>query len=199
MAQTKENNTYKPSPVKLLIIVLILAALGVAYYFYLDYKADQPREKQVNVSTTTKVVSKDLSNDYFQTPREVVEFYSDIMVCYYNEDPSDEQFEMLMSQARKCFDKELLEGTDEEQYATNLKLEIESYKKENTKLNSYVLDKNSEVEKFKEDKKDYARLKCTYYMKGKKNTAKSIHRYTLRKDEEGKWKILYWELANAEE
>ncbi len=199
MAETKENNTYKPSPIKILIVFLILAFLGVAYYLYLDNKPDTTNEKEVNVSTTTKVVSKDLVTNYFQTPREVVEFYSDIMVCYYNEDPSDEQFDMLMSQARKCFDRELLDGTDEEQYATNLKLEIESYKKENTKLNSYVLEKNSEVEKFTEDGKDYARLKCTYYMKGKKNTAKSIHRYTLRKDEEGKWKILYWELANAEE
>ena len=198
MIKTKKTKS-KGSQIKVIIVILILVLLGGGYYIYLG-RGNSGSKKDVNeVSTMTKVLAKNLDTEYFQTPREVVEYYSDIMYCYYSEDYSEEQLKMLTEQARKCMDAELLEGNPYEDYYTSLKAELQEYKDEGRKLSTYIIDKNSEVKKFKEGGKSYARLSATYYMKGKKDTRRTSQEYTLRQDEEGRWKILYWSLSSKDE
>ena len=187
------------SQIKIIVVILILVLLGGGYYIYLGRGNSGSKKDADEVSTMTKVLAKNLDTEYFQTPREVVEYYSDIMYCYYSEEYSEEQLKMLTEQARKCMDAELLEGNPYEDYYASLKAELQEYKDEGRKLSTYIVDKNSEVNKFKEGGKSYARLSATYYMKGKKDTRRTSQEYTLRQDEEGRWKILYWSLSSKDE
>ena len=45
----------------------------------------------------------------------------------------------------------------------------------------------------------YSEVNCVYYLKGDEGTTKVSEEYVLRKDDEGKWKILYWKLADKED
>lgn len=197
--KTEKKQQPKGSWIKAVIVIVILVLLGGGYYLFLGRGKSDSKKDANEVSALTKVLAKNLDTEYFQTPREVVEYYSEIMYCYYSEDYSEEQLKMLTEQARKCMDDELLEGNPYEDYYSSLKAELQEYKDEKRKLSTYIVDKNSEVRKFKEGGKTYARLSCTYYMKGKKDTRRTTQEYTLRQDEEGRWKILYWSLSNKDE
>ena len=49
----------------------------------------------------------------------------------------------------------------------------------------------------KSEGKEYAKVNVKYYVREGKNVINTYEEYTLRKDEEGKWRILYWELSDA--
>lgn len=183
---------------KVFIIMLIILGLVIWYYNYLDNKDDK-KETKKELTEVEKLVNKDIEASYPETPREVVKLYNRIMLCYYNEDMSNEEFIKLTKQARILFDDELLEHNPYEEYFSRLCDELEEYKKNNRRISSCLIDGSRDVEYYTVEKQKYSSVGCTYYVKGDEGTTKSSEEYVLRKDEEGRWKILYWKLADKED
>lgn len=184
---------------KTLIIISVLIAMGLLYYYYLSSKDKiVDKKSDTEVEEVTKLINKDLDNSYPATPREVVEFYSRILSCYYGGKCDDEEIERLAAQSRKLFDDELNNKNPYEEYVLNLKAEIKQYKEEKKKISTYIIEKSGDIEYKTFQSHFYAKVDCAYYIKGEGVTSRTLETYTLRKDSAGKWKILYWSLTPAE-
>lgn len=182
------------------IVILVLVCLAILYYFNFETHNKKPQNTQKDeVGEVQKLINKDLEKNYPASPREVVRMYSRIITCFYGEKYSEDEKKALSLQARILMDSELLQNNPFEQYYEDLTADIEQYKNENKNISTYILDKSSDVIYKTLQSKHYASLNCVYYVKGKSGTERTIETYTLRKDESGKWKILYWKLTPASE
>lgn len=142
----------------------------------------------------SKLISRNLEGAYYpEFPRGVVEFYSRIVKAYYYTELSEEEIEALGSQARKLFDGELLDKNPEGEFYKNLKLDIESYNEVERKIYDYTIEDSDEIEIFTFDGKQYAIVTAGYLMREKSSVVTIYEDYTLRKDEDGMWKILFWD------
>lgn len=183
---------------KVLIIILILMMLGGGYYFYLD-KKQKGNEKAAKAAEVERLVQRNISESYPGTPREVVKLYNQIVLCFYNEEYTNEQLIHLSTQTRQLFDNELLEHNPYEEYFQRLCDEISSYKQNERTITSCTLAKDSETRYYSKEKKRYASIQCIYYSKDSSGTAKTTEEFVLRKDDNGRWKILYWKLVENED
>lgn len=177
------------------VVMLLIAAL-VVYAFVQVKKRGDKGAQNVEKTEVQKILDRDMEGNYPANAREVVKFYNRIIKCFYNEELSEEQLNGLAGQIRYLFDVELLKLNPKELYLENLKADIASYKEaERTIINVTVQDYSDiRFETKGEDKT--ASLLCYYLMKEDKDSRKSYIRYYLREDEEGKWRILFWELSD---
>ena len=177
---------------RVIILVLILAVLAVGYYYYLSNKTneDSLNAEDTEVSEVFKALNRDLENDYPTTPREVILFYVEVQQCFYNEEYSQEEFVGLVSQARVLMDDELITLNPYNQHFEDLSVDIKEKEATGTTLSSYIISKNSEVDYITFEEQEYSNVRCIYYFKNDEGTVGSDQEYILRKDPEGKWKIL---------
>ena len=85
---------------------------------------------------------------------------------------------------------------NQENYIDGLRQEIQDMKKNKYTIASYEVSASTDVEYFDQDGDSYARLYCTFNIK-QDNSSRitSLERFVLRKDVDGHWKILGWELV----
>lgn len=184
---------------RIYIICLIAVGVVVLISFYMDANRDvQVKEKDVEVTELSKLINKDLGTSYPDTPREVIRFYNRIITCFYGEKLDEDELIKLANQMKLLFDDELIEKNDLESYS-KLKEDIATYDAENRTISTSILDSSGNVEYKTFQEKQYAMLNCIYYTKSDAGTAKTTQQYTLRKDEAGRWKILFWTLVEKEE
>ena len=110
--------------IKGILIGLVLIALVVGYYFYLSNRKpkEAAEDTETTVSAVQKLLLKNIDDDYPPTPREVLKLYSDITVCFYSEDYTDEELTQLALQIEKLYDEELIANNTPDQYQKNLRL-----------------------------------------------------------------------------
>ncbi len=179
----------------LIFIVIALLIIGVFYYFSrkkVDNNEEIAAEDEVSV-----IVNRDLILNYPSTPKSVVTFYSEIIKTIYKTEHTDEQLQALAGQARGLFDAELLKHNEYNEYMDRLRVEVKEYKDAGRFISGYQIEDGYNIEYFKSEGKEYARVNVKYYVREGKNVINTYEEYTLRKDEEGKWRILYWELSDA--
>lgn len=182
---------------RVLIVIMILVGLSVVYYYYLSTNSKSAGSKKKKVSSEIqKLINEDFDKNYPATPREVVDVFSRILTCYYEGKCSDDEIMSLVLQSRKLFDDELIDKNPLDEYVDNLKAEIDQYKAEGKKISTYIVEKNGEVDFKTFQSHYYSMVDCAYYIKGKSGTSRTMETYTLRKDSNGKWKILYWSLID---
>lgn len=180
-----------------LIVIMIIVGLSVVYYYYLSTNSKSAGNEKKKVSSEIQeLINEDFDKNYPPTPREVVDIFSRILTCYYEGKCSDDEIMSLVLQSRKLFDEELLEKNPLDDYVDNLKAEIEQYKAEGKKISTYIVEKNGEIDFKTFQSHYYSMVDCAYYIKSKSGTSRTIETYTLRKDSDGKWKILYWSLTD---
>lgn len=189
MEATKKKGKPPVTQVTLIIAVMIVAIVG--YYCYLVNHNSRERVEE-KLTFTQSVLLRDLEKDYPPSPKEVVKYYNEIMKCFYNEDCTEAEIEELGIQARRLYDSELLAYNEWGGYIINLKSEIESYKEAKRRIQSSAVSASTDVDYFKEDGFQFARLRSSYnFLQGKESV--SIQQvYLLRKDEDGHWKIYGW-------
>lgn len=172
---------------RVIIVVLICAALCVGYYFYLSNRtarlASEPTEMQM-------LISKDLESSYPSTPREVLRLYNRLLLCMFAGDWEEDEFEQLSNQARALMDPELQEENPLEVYLHNLKAEVNNFREEKKEIINVEISSSQDVEKKTINGSEYAYVEAIYSVKGKKNSEQSRQTYILRKDENGRWRIL---------
>lgn len=183
---------------KTVIIVVILAAIILVYYYYLGHRAKrQEVEEAVAATVVQSVLMRDLEHNYPPTPKEVVKYYAEITECFYNETYTDEELTLLADKIQQLYDEELAANKTQEQYMEDLKTEIAEMKGKQLTIASYEVSASTDVEEFTQSGYSCARLYCTFYLRqpGNGGRVASQERFVLRKDEDGHWKILGWELV----
>ena len=170
-----------------IIVVVICAAMCIGYFYYLSNR-DSGKEK--NLTEVEQVITKDLDKSYPKTAREVVKFYNRILQCYYNEEHTDDQLAQLTEQARVLMDKELQEKNPEKDYLAAVKLDIETYKEKEKKITSITMDSTNEVEYKTVNGEECAYVDVSYFIMEKDGSSRAEQTYILRKDEDGRWKML---------
>lgn len=186
----------KSNIIKIVIIGIVLAALIIGYYYYLSNKNKEPQEEVVESTEVQKVLMRDLEKNYPPTPKEVVKYFSEITKCFYNEDYTEDELYELAMKIQDIYDDELVANKTQEQYLEDLQDDIEEMASLDCTISSYELSASTDVEEFMENGDSCARLYCTYNIRqGTQMTASRLV-FVLRKDEDGHWKILGWELDN---
>ncbi len=190
----------KTGIVKILIIVLVLAAIVLTYFIYQGHSSGQQTQTEPVATVVQSVLMRDLKYNYPPTPKEVVKYYAEITECFYNEAYSEEELLQLAAKIRELYDAELVANQTEEQYIEDLKQDISEMKQDGYTIASYEVSASTDVERFTQDGYSCARLYCTFYLRkaGKTGRATSLERFLLRQDEDEHWKIMGWELVEDE-
>lgn len=192
MAKKKKKGC---SIVKTTLIFVILAAMIVGFYCYLSMRDAKESEDDVTVTKSQQVLMRNLETSYPPSPKEVVKYYCDITQCFYNESHTEAEVEALAMQIRKLYDAELAENQTEEEYLQQVKLEVLSMASNGITITSYGLPSSTDVKYFSNEGYEWARLYCTLNMRQETKILNSVEQFLLRKDEDGRWKIYGWELA----
>ncbi len=195
------------SKVKSLVVITIIIVLCVVvYYFYINGDKEEDAQGTVTdeLSEVEKILTKNIpgnpmadvnvKEDYPETPREVVKFFTRIQKCYYNLDNTELVVEQLADMSRLLFDEALLEKNPVEDYYKKLKDEIEEYKKNKRTIEKVIVDESSDIVYGEVNGQKTAELKCTYYIQSGNHLTSTTEIYVLRKDAEGNWKIYGWQL-----
>lgn len=170
-----------------LFIMGICACLCVGYFFYLNHRQE---EKAKAPTETDEVISRNLENSYPSTPREVIKFYNRILSCIYSGESTDKEIKALGNQARILYDKEVLAETSVEEQIQNLQKELAEYEEDDKKIISVNISASQDVERREINGEECAYVESSYYIKGKETAGRVAQTYILRKDEQGRWKIL---------
>lgn len=181
--------------VKILIIGVLVVAVVLGFYYYLNHKEKEVQEESAKITAVQNVLLKDLERSYPPTPKEVVKYYSEITKCFYNEEYSEEELLDLAQKIQELYDAELIANKTQEEYLTDLKSEIAQMKEKKCIISSYEISASTDVEFFTQNGYSCARLYCTYYLKQDAKTTSTMECFVLRQDEEKHWKILGWDLA----
>jgi flagellar basal body-associated protein FliL len=187
----------KSKGIKGTIMIIVLMALVVGYYFYLSNREKEAEETEI--TAVQDVILRDLDTNYPPTPREVIKYYSDITKCLYNEKYSEDQLEQMADKLLALYDDELAENNPREQYIVSLKDEVETFKNNSYSIVNYSVSTSTDVEEFSQGGRQCASLYCTYSVKSGSEYTSSKQEFILRKDTAtGHWKILGFELVNPE-
>lgn len=178
--------------VSLLIIIFIVGIVG--YYAYLSGR-NRNTVDEATMTAVQLVLNRDLQNDYPATVKEVVKYYTEIQKCFYSEECTDEEIEQLGMQARELYDAELLAANETGTYLLQLQADILDFKQNKRTMTSAAVASSANVDFFSQDGYEFARIHCGYNImeSGVNNAVKMV--YLLRRDEDRKWKIYGWDLA----
>ena len=180
------------------LVLLIMAVTVMLLYHHMVNKV---RGTQVpeTVSAVQNVLLVKLESSYPATPREVVKFYNENRQCYYNEEYSEEEFEQLAGKAWQMYDEELIAKQDWDSFLASLKAEIESYKEKDIVISSAAPASSTDVDYYTYEGRECANIRCAYTLREKTSLSVVKEIYVLRKDDQGHWKILGWELMEDDD
>ena len=111
---------------------------------------------------------------------------------------TDEQIEALGKQARLMFDDELKNTQTDADFYEKLKEDIGNYNSTQTRISSYVIQSAAKTKYSTFKDRQYASIALVYYLRQGDKLIDSPTKFTLRKDNDGHWKILYWELTELD-
>lgn len=176
-------------------LLLAMGCVLLAYYLInLRIEKSKP-EDYVQLTAVQEVLSRNLTTNYPQTPKEVIKYYSEITKCFYNEECTEEELYALAMKAQELYDHDLVGNKTEEQYLYDLKSEIQAFKEKDYYISSYGTSSSTDVYDFTEDGYEFARLYCTYNIRVGTVIQPIEEVFLLRMDLEGHWKIYGWDLA----
>ena len=191
---TKSNKTT-------MITLVVMAVIAAAVFFGYYQMTSKSKEEEAPTAKTEvdKLLQKDMENNYPGTPREVMKFHGRITQCIYNEDLKKNQLEGLLKQARELYDEELLALNPWDKHLEALIADIEDYKKNERTIMSYTAQNSSQIKTHEVDGQEYAITYLLFITSDKTSPlTKSCEKFMLRRDIEGKWKIVGWELVDPD-
>ena len=185
--------------IRVVILAICAAVLIVGYYFYLSRRGENVKEESLEPeSELSKVLAKDFSKEYPETPRSVIKWYNRIIMLYYDEETTDKDVEKLCDQAMMLFDADLLQANPREFYVANVKSDITEYKDRGREIRQSSVQSSGDVEYKTIKDRDYAYVIAYYFTKEGSTYTRTYQKFALRKDETGKWKILAFKLTDED-
>lgn len=180
-AKKKSNSTT-------IIFVGFLIVAAVVVYFSWFYNKD---DKDTTASLYNEVIARDLTKDYPQTPAEVVKEYCEIIKCMYSEELSDDQIFTLCGQMRALYSEELLKNNPMQDMLYKLTNDISTYRDEDMKINSYLVEPAEDIEYVVVDDKKRANVEFNITVKGTELVRLS-EELMLEEDSNRNFKIIGW-------
>lgn len=183
-----------------IIVIAVLVALGLGYYYYLANKdtGKDATDIAADTSEVSVLISKDIMANYPESPNDVVNLYARITKAYYDTSLTNEQIEALGKQARLMFDDELKNTQTDADFYEKLKEDIGNYNSTKTRISSYVIQSAAKTKYSTFKDRQYASIALVYYLRQGDKLIDSPTKFTLRKDDDGHWKILFWELTEID-
>ena len=183
-----------------IIVIAVLVALGLGYYYYLANKDTRKDATDIAADTSevSVLISKDIMANYPESPKDVVNLYARITKAYYDTSLTNEQIEALGKQARLMFDDELKNTQTDADFYEKLKEDIGNYNSTKTRISSYVIQSAAKTKYSTFKDRQYASIALVYYLRQGDKLIDSPTKFTLRKDDDGHWKILFWELTEID-
>ena len=182
--------------VRISIAVICMVSLVVGYYNYLSRRNDSVKaDDVVEISEVQSIINKDFLNDYPVTPRAVVKWYNRIISAYYSQDYTEEELTQMADQCRLLFDDELLAVNPRDRYLLALNADIDNYHERNRVIVSTEVSSTSEVEYKTVNGSECAFLSSYYFVREGSSYDRTYEDFCLRKDKDGKWKILTFKLS----
>ncbi|MCM1158698.1 MAG: hypothetical protein NC300_08730 [Bacteroidales bacterium] len=175
-----------------ILAVALLVIAGLGYYIYLNNHASDKKET-TEQSEKAKLYNYDFTENYPKTVREAVKLHCRYLKSIYNREWEEEELFVANQQIRKLMDDELLANNSEESQLKGLKEEMLLFEENKQKIISYSIAETSQIQYNTEGKNEYAKIKVTLVMKTGSSSLSGDEEYILRKDNEGKWKILGWQ------
>lgn len=192
--QKKKKKT-NSSVMKSLLLGLFIVMLVIGFYFILSNRTDRTsKSNTTKLTKTQQVLAYNFDENYPPTPKEVLNLYSDITQCFYNEEHTEEEVEQLALVMQKLYDAELIANQTEEMYLQNIKNDIMIMQSAGYTVSSFSVSASTDVDYFKEDGFEWARLYCVYGVRKGTALASTKEQFLLRKDSDGHWKIYGWKL-----
>lgn len=187
MAKIRKSN------VKNFVALAILAIFLLIFFISRSNQMAANRNAvKDNITEVDKLIEKDLELYYPETPREVIKLYSKMVQTLYS-GIEDEQIEALALKIRELYDEEFLEYNPKDRYLADLYSEIAIWNKAGRKIININLGEKDDIVTYNLEGVEYATVKISLTIEGKiKEIEKK--RFLLRKNEQGRWKILGWEL-----
>lgn len=177
------------------LILLVLVVSMVGYYYYLSNKVSKKTETDDMLTKVQSVLLRDLELNYPSTPREVVRYFGDITLCLFGGSCEESDIDKLAAKAIQLYDDELVENNPWAEYLMRLQQEVAEYQKKGMTVTSYAPAGSTSVDTFEQDGYEWARFYCTFYTKTGKESQVVNQIFLLRKDENRRWKIYGWDLA----
>ena len=100
---------------------------------------------------------------------------------------------------RELFDEEFAAINSYEQLLAATKDELEQAKEKKLVFTGYILDKSSNVERWKKNGSEYASLQFQLLLRNTEGSGTSMRNLIMRKDANGRYKILGWEITEQSE
>lgn len=180
---------------KNIVMLILLVAVVAGFYMSTSNKTSE----SYNIQDEYDILrTKDLELNYPETPKEVVKLYSRIVKFLYTGKVSDEKMKELVGQMRKLFDDSLLQENSLEDQLGKLDKEVSAFKADKKTIINYGVDEESLVTK-EVDGVEYATIMAAFSVKKKKNYTRTDELFLLKKNTDGQWKIVGWQLADSEE
>lgn len=181
------------------MVVVIGCALLICAAFLGIKKISKDTAEPVELSEAQKIITKDITSNYPVTPRAVVQYLNKIILCYYGGTIEDDELPQLTERARELFDEELKANNTKEEYFQSVQADIADYKDRNcTIIKANVCD-TDDVKFLKDGEDEIAYVSASYFIKDNKQYNTTYQTYVLRKDEQGRWKILVFYKIDADE
>lgn len=185
----------KTKILKPILVVTLFASVILACYIRLTAKTSTSEDATVDNSEVRQILAKDMDLNYPSNPHDVVTYYSRIIKAFYDGKYTDDQLNGLAQHARAMFDGELLSYNDYDEYMERLKEEIEAYRINKKTIVEYTVQRASDIDFITDNGIQYARVKVIYYTAEESGSRNKVYeQYTLRQDDESRWKILYWDV-----
>lgn len=185
--------------VKTVILAVIVIGLVVGFYYYLTNRTPRSVESEGKVSKVTAALSRDLDTSYPGTPREVVKYYNQVLLCIYNEDYTEEEYAKLIEKLRGLMDQELLEENPQDQFTVSMQADVTLFRDAEKTINTSTICDSDEVVFQTIEGSECAYVTSSYFVRSPKAYTRSDQEYVLRKDDTGKWRILGFALLEGED
>ena len=189
--------------IKIVIVAMVVAlAATLCMKFYQIINGNKGvTKKSASLTEAEKLMNRNLDAKYPNTPTAVVDVYCSItkeLHGSYKKELPQEQVTKLYSQLRVLMDDELLKNNDYKKHLAKLNKELEQYRKDKMFISRYTVQDHKEVKCYvQDDGKEYTKVQISYSIKKESNWLKQNEQVILRKDEDGRWKILGVEVSTA--
>ncbi len=172
-----------------IFITVAIAILGV--FIFLTFRPVKTVTDTAEITEIERLMVKNIETDYPATPREVVKLYNRYLLAIYNADTTDDQIRQLLDKQRSLYDEELLSVNPFDNNYSGIIAETAEYKKEGRTIVNTTVGGSDEVIYKQFEGRSYALIDASYFMRSNGgNFSKTYETYMLRKDVEGKWRIL---------
>ena len=177
-------------------VIMLVVVAAVLFAFYRIATRPASSDDIAGKTEAEKIIAKDIENNYPSNAREVVKFYNRIIKCYYAEPHTEDEIKSLALTARVLFDTELLKRNPAEDYVAGVKKDIEEYNAAGRVISTTEVQDYKDIVFTKKGGYNTATVISYYLVKDNTGSKGSNMKYYLREDEDGKWRILFFELTD---